>query len=90
MKKQLVWLLLFLLLSTTGCDADGDGMTGDAADQEPVELTMMTHDSFAISETVLAAFEEEAASHLADLQRAGELAERLRFHYWLARRPADG
>ena len=50
MKRLSILILLFLSLLLTACDA---GST------EPQTLTVMTHDSFAISDEVLATFEEE-------------------------------
>jgi len=46
------------LLALAACGADGDGATGDATGGGTV--TLVTHDSFAVSDEVLAAFEEES------------------------------
>jgi thiamine transport system substrate-binding protein len=59
MHKQLGRLLLILFLLAAGCTRDDEGPAGESSGQGRVELTLMTHDSFAISESVLAAFEDQ-------------------------------
>jgi thiamine transport system substrate-binding protein len=54
MSKKVILMILIMGLLVTGCVSQG----GQEA-AEPVTLTVMTHDSFAISEEVLAAFENE-------------------------------
>jgi thiamine transport system substrate-binding protein len=53
MKKFIFALLVGLLLITTACTPTSP------TSQEPAELTVMTHDSFAVSEEVILAFEAE-------------------------------
>ncbi len=65
MVKLLVKLTVALLLAGVA------GRSLTAALQEPVELTLMTHDSFNVSEEVLAGFEEEAGVRVRIL-RAGD------------------
>lgn len=54
MKKLILFLLSFLLLLTACTPAD----TATPISTEPQTLTVMTHDSFAVSEAVVKAFEE--------------------------------
>jgi thiamine transport system substrate-binding protein len=60
-RKVLVILFLLSSLLTVSCGQDPAGKTPrpSAAEAEPDTLTVMTHDSFAASEEVLAAFEEQ-------------------------------
>jgi thiamine transport system substrate-binding protein len=58
-KKLLVMFFTFFLVSCAA--GQEEAATSDIASApEPAELTLMSHDSFAISEDVLAEFEEEA------------------------------
>ena len=64
-KKSLLFLIAFGLLisACTGTVSNSDAETGATTpDAEPVELTVMTHDSFAVSEDVIAEFED--ANHV--------------------------
>ncbi|HSG19123.1 MAG TPA: thiamine ABC transporter substrate-binding protein [Anaerolineae bacterium] len=56
MRKVTLFLVVMLLL-VTGCSGDSD--TGGSSEGEPAELVLMSHDSFALSESVLALFEAE-------------------------------
>ncbi len=51
MKKNWLWVLISLLIMVASCQAK--------TPEAPQELKVMTHDSFAISEDVVAAFEQE-------------------------------
>lgn len=51
LRLRVILLVMIAAVVLIGCG-------GDEGDGEPVQLTVMTHDSFAISETVLAEFEE--------------------------------
>ena len=55
--KRLAWMLVLMSFVFTGC-APAAAPTPAAQPAEPAELTVMTHDSFAVSEEVVAAFEE--------------------------------
>jgi hypothetical protein len=58
MQIRKIWFFIFLtgwLLTGCGGEEEPAGQTP----AEPIELTLMTHDSFAISESVLAQFESE-------------------------------
>ena len=61
MKKKSVLFLIVLGLLISSCTGlPGDSSDGDAnspSEAELIELTVMTHDSFAVSETVIAEFE---------------------------------
>ncbi len=59
MKKFWFFLMIFLLFLLGGCQAKTPGA--------PLELQVMTHDSFAISEDVIAAFEQENNAKVAFL-----------------------
>ena len=57
MNKTVFLITLSALLILTACDQNGTAPT--ATPEAPRTLTVMTHDSFALSEDVAAAFEAE-------------------------------
>ena len=62
MKFNNYWLLIILLLALVlgACTAaETPAAEESPTSEEPQELVVMTHDSFAVSESVVAAFEEE-------------------------------
>ncbi|UCG26551.1 MAG: thiamine ABC transporter substrate-binding protein [Chloroflexota bacterium] len=56
MQKVTLYVVVILLM-TAGCSGESD--MGDSGADEPAELVLMSHDSFALSESVLELFEEE-------------------------------
>lgn len=76
MKKRTIWTILILLamgLITGGCAA---GTATPTASTEPVTLRVMTHDSFRISESLVAEFEQANNAKLAFLP-SGDTGEAL-------------
>ena len=60
MKMRWLWMVCVLALVLAGC--------GPKATAQPVELRVMTHDSFAMSEELVAQFERENNVHLVFIQ----------------------
>lgn len=60
MKMRWLWVVCVLALVLAGC--------GPKATAQPVELRVMTHDSFAMSEELVAQFERENNVHLVFIQ----------------------
>src|SRR5665648_225330 len=52
----------------TGPATEGDQAGGGAGDEDPENLVLMTHDSFALSEGTLTSFEEQTGIHVQVLQ----------------------
>jgi thiamine transport system substrate-binding protein len=61
MRRALLGAVLVGALLAAGCGGDGDG-------DEPVTITLVTHDSFAVSDDVLAAFEDRSGVDVRVLQ----------------------
>ena len=53
--RDLALFIIVILLIATGCSEDSE--PGQTSEGEPAELVLMSHDSFALSEDVLASFE---------------------------------
>ena len=58
-KRILLSFIFFLIVSCQARTSDEIPAGGDSGNQDPVRLTVMTHDSFAVSEETLSAFESE-------------------------------
>lgn len=69
MFKKWLPVVVLLLIALVGC-----GPEGEPAETGPAELVLMTHDSFNISEEVLAQFTAETG-HTVEIFRAGDAGE---------------